>query len=160
MSQRVVFEAATPADADDIAQVYLTSRKHFLPYARLVHSDEQVRQWIAEALIPTSDIWVARLDGRIVGMLAIRRDETAGWIDQLYLLPEAVGQGMGSEFIQIAKTNLGPPIRLYTFQANPGARRFYERHGFKAIAFSDGVQNEEKCPDILYEWGDKKNPFS
>jgi ribosomal protein S18 acetylase RimI-like enzyme len=43
------------------------------------------------------------------------------------------------------------PIRLYTFQENVQARRFYERHGFVAIRFSDGSSNEERCPDVLYE---------
>jgi hypothetical protein len=46
---------------------------------------------------------------------------------------------------------LAPPIRLYTFQANAGARRFYERHGFVPIEFTDGQANEERCPDVLYE---------
>jgi ribosomal protein S18 acetylase RimI-like enzyme len=48
--------------------------------------------------------------------------------------------------------NLTSPIRLYTFQENDGARRFYERHGFRAIEFGDGSNNEENCPDVLYEW--------
>lgn len=43
------------------------------------------------------------------------------------------------------------PLRLYTFQANHGAMRFYERHDFLAIAFTDGQANEERCPDVLYE---------
>jgi putative addiction module component (TIGR02574 family) len=42
-------------------------------------------------------------------------------------------------------------VRLYTFQANTRARSFWERHGFKAIAYSDGSTNEERCPDVLYE---------
>ena len=32
------------------------------------------------------------------------------------------------------------------------ARHFYEARGFEAIAFGDGSHNEERCPDILYEW--------
>jgi hypothetical protein len=35
--------------------------------------------------------------------------------------------------------------------ANAGARRFYERHGFSAIEFTDGSANEERCPDVLFE---------
>ena len=50
-----------------------------------------------------------------------------------------------------AMRTLELPIRLYTFQANVGARRFYERHGFVAIEFTDGHANEERCPDVLYE---------
>ena len=41
-------------------------------------------------------------------------------------------------------------MRLYAFQQNEAARRFYERHGFVAIAFGDGSTNEERCPDVLY----------
>jgi hypothetical protein len=47
---------------------------------------------------------------------------------------------------------LEPPVRLYVFQANIRARQFYERHGFSAIDFGDGSLNEERCPDVLYEW--------
>jgi hypothetical protein len=43
-------------------------------------------------------------------------------------------------------------FRLWTFQANTGARRFYERHGCKAVEFTDGRRNEEKLPDVLYAW--------
>ena len=49
-------------------------------------------------------------------------------------------------------TGLPSPIRLYTFQENQRARAFYERRGFNAVKLSDGSGNEEKCPDILYEW--------
>jgi GNAT superfamily N-acetyltransferase len=78
--------------------------------------------------------------------------EKCGWLGQFYLLPSAVGQGIGTQLLAIAKERLGSPIRLYTFQANQEARRFYERHGFRAIAFGDGSDNEERCPDILLEW--------
>ena len=88
----------------------------------------------------------------VLGMMAVSQQDGVGWIDQLYLHPSVVGRGIGSRFIALAKESLGSPIRLYTFQENAGARRFYERHEFRAIAFSDGATNEEHCPDVLYEW--------
>jgi GNAT superfamily N-acetyltransferase len=103
-------------------------------------------------LLNAAEVRVAVLAGDVVGMLALTRADGVGWIDQLYLHPRAVGLGLGSAFVAQAKETLGAPIRLYTFQANDGARRFYERHGFRAIAFGDGSGNEERCPDVLYEW--------
>ena len=47
---------------------------------------------------------------------------------------------------------LAHPIRLYTFQQNSGSRRFYERHGFGLLRLTDGKDNEERCPDALYEF--------
>ena len=147
-----LLRAATPSDAGAVTGVYLASRQRFLSYAPLAHSDADVRRWIAQDLIPGTDVTVAVLDNKIVGLMALSRDDDAGWIDQLYLHPEATGQGIGGRLVEQAKARLGSPIRLYTFQANEGARRFYERHGFEAISFGDGSQNEERCPDVLYEW--------
>ena len=148
---------AEPSDLEAIADVYLESRRHFLPFAPLTHTDDGVRQWIAKKLVSKSDTeWsVARVKGKVAGVMALRRSESSGWIDQLYVHPRAVGRGIGTQFVERAKGTLGSPIRLYTFQANCGACRFYERHGFKAIEFSDGSGNEEKCPDVLYEWREK-----
>jgi len=152
MSTPAILRAATITDADAIADVYLASRKHFLAFAPVVHTEEEVRHWIASSLIPNAEVSIALLEDKTVGMMALSRSETAGWIDQLYIHPEAVGQGIGTQFVGTAKARLGSPIRLYTFQANLGARRFYERQGFKAIEYGDSSQNEEKCPDILFEW--------
>jgi GNAT superfamily N-acetyltransferase len=79
-----------------------------------------------------------------------RRGQTS-WITQMAVDPALVGNGIGSFLLAHAIRTSAPPIRLYTFQANRGARRFYERHGFIAVEFTDGQANEERCPDVLYE---------
>ena len=43
-------------------------------------------------------------------------------------------------------------LELWTFQVNVGARRFYERHGFRAVELTDGSANEEHEPDVRYVW--------
>jgi ribosomal protein S18 acetylase RimI-like enzyme len=146
------FRSATQADADAIAQVYLSSRRTFVSFAAIAHSDDAVHQWIRDILIPDHHVIVVEQNNRIIGMMALSATEGTGWIDQLYLHPDVVGQGIGTQLIERTKAELGSPIQLYTFQENQGAIRFYEGHGFKAIQYSDGSENEEKCPDILYEW--------
>lgn len=146
------FRAATLGDADSVADVYLRSRKELVACAPLVHSDEDVREWIGRHLLPAGRTTVAVVDGLVVGLLAVSKGTDCSWIDQLYLLPAWVGRGIGTRLLELARSELLPPIRLYTFQCNQPARIFYERRGFAAIAFGDGSGNEEKCPDILYEW--------
>lgn len=85
-------------------------------------------------------------------MMAVSRDGRIGWVDHLYLIPAVVGRGVGTLFIERAKETLGSPIRLHTFQANAGARRFYERHGFRLVELTDGAGNMEREPDARYEW--------
>lgn len=147
----VVFRQATPTDAERVADVYLASRKTFLPFAPLAHSDAEVRQWVAEVLIPSGGVTTATIANETIGMMALSHDGQLDWIDQLYLHPSTVGRRIGTQLLERAKQELGPLIRLYTFQANTASRHFYEGHGFQPIAFSDGHTNEEHCPDVLYE---------
>jgi ribosomal protein S18 acetylase RimI-like enzyme len=146
------FRRATNADADALAEVYLRSRKALVACAPLVHSDESVHDWIRHKLLPEGNVTVALLDGVVVGFVAVSRNNECSWIDQLYLLPTYIRCGAGSALLDHIRNELPSPIRLYTFQCNDAARHFYEHHGFKAIAYGDGINNEERCPDILYEW--------
>jgi ribosomal protein S18 acetylase RimI-like enzyme len=43
-------------------------------------------------------------------------------------------------------------LQLWVFQRNAGARRFYERHGFRLVKLTDGSANMEREPDALYAW--------
>jgi GNAT superfamily N-acetyltransferase len=142
---------AGPKDAPAVAEVLIESRRVFLTYAPMAHSPEQVRRWVAEQLVPTGRVHVAIEDARVVAFLATSEHEAVSWIDHLYVLPGHEGQGIGSELLATAHTRLRLPIRLYTFQANVGARRFYERNCYRVVEFSDGASNEERCPDVLYE---------
>ena len=135
-------------DADAIADVYLASFAATYGFA-LAHSDQQVRRWIADILLPTEEVWVATTPDRtVVAMMALSPD----MVDQLYVAPEWTGRGIGGRLIALAKSRRLGGLDLCTFQVNSGARRFYERHGFVEVARGDGSGNEEGQPDIRYAW--------
>ena len=158
MSQEPVLRPAVPADAPRVADLLIDTRRAFMPYAPLAHPEPEVRQWVADRLLPAGGVMVAEIDGRVVAVMALQAAEAAdaaeavSWIQQMAVDPPLVGRGIGSRLLAHALRSLPPPIRLYTFQDNTGARRFYERHGFVAIGFGDGQDNEERCPDVLYEF--------
>ncbi len=157
--QDVTFRSAKLSDAETVAEIYLSSRKTFLGFAPLAHTDDDVQSWIRDELIPAGGVIVAvpNLPSvQPIGMMALSREDEINWIDQLYLRPSIVGRGLGARFVERAKRKLASPIRLYTFQANDGARRFYESHGFRVLEFGDGSGNEENCPDVLYEWSQQE----
>ncbi len=147
-----VLRPATSADAAAVAEVYLASRKQLVAFAPLAHDDDDVRAWIAGKVLPAGGTWVAETAGRVVALLSVSRtDDGVHWIEHLYVDPPQVGRGTGTALLALALQRCGRPLRLYTFAANTGARRFYERHGFVVIAQGDGSGNEERCPDLLYE---------
>jgi ribosomal protein S18 acetylase RimI-like enzyme len=135
-------------DVDAIANVYLTSRRQAAPYIpRMPHTDDEVRKWFASTVLVQHEVWVALTADRIVAMMVLRGES----LDQLYVRPRYQRRGLGTQLLAHAKRQRRV-LRLYTFQSNEPAREFYEKHGFKAIAFGDGTANEEGVPDVLYEW--------
>jgi GNAT superfamily N-acetyltransferase len=147
-ADEVVLRLATPDDAAAIAEVYLASFKvtyHF----PLAHSDDQVRRWIGEYLVPNREVWVATdPDGAVVGLMALSAD----MLDQLYLAPGWAKHGIGSRLVELAKERRPDGLDLFTFQVNANARRFYERHGFVQIWTGDGSDNDESQPDVRFAW--------
>jgi ribosomal protein S18 acetylase RimI-like enzyme len=154
MLENIVLRAAKQSDARAIVEVYIASRRAFVAFAPIRHSDEEVYQWIYEVVIPSGQMLVVEKNTIIVGMMVLVKKQKVGWIEQLYLAPTAVGQGIGSLLIQKAKELLGSPIRLCTFQQNTKAQWFYEKHGFRLVELRDGTANEEQCPDAIYEWSE------
>jgi GNAT superfamily N-acetyltransferase len=140
---------ATTNDAGAAAEVYIRARRAAVPaIPPMAHPDDDVRAYWAAVLVPRRETWVAADDGgAVIGVLVLDDD----WVDQLYIAPGDTGNGIGSALLAHAKEQRPEGLRLWTFQSNTGARRFYERHGFVATDQTDG-DNEEQSPDVLYVW--------
>jgi ribosomal protein S18 acetylase RimI-like enzyme len=143
----VLIRRSEAADAPQVAEVFLASfgARYDFP---LAHTPDEVRGWVAEDLLPTTETWVAVAGDELVGFLSLGE----AFLEQLYLAPSWGGRGVGSRLVELAKQRRPAGLELFTFQVNDGARRFYERHGFVAVWFGDGSENEEGKPDVRYAW--------
>jgi len=138
---------AEAADAPAVAELYLRSFKATYAFPP-AHTDDEVRDWVRARLVPDMGTWVA-LDGdSIVGFMTL----SPGWLEQLYVDPDRLGQGIGRQLLDLAKERQPDGLLLWTFQVNDRARRFYERNGFTVVRFGDGSNNEERQPDVQYRW--------
>jgi L-amino acid N-acyltransferase YncA len=118
-----------------------------------VHSDDEVRTWFAEVVVPTRETWVAEVDGTVAALLVL----DGPWVDQLYVDPRRTGQGLGSALVDVGKKQRPGGLELWTFETNAGARRFYQRHGFTEVGRTDG-DNEEGAPDVRLRWEPAPGP--
>jgi len=143
----ITIRPAAAADAGEVADVYLASF-HATYDFRLAHTDDEVRAWIGQT-VALGGTWVAIDEmGTLVAMMQVK----PGQLDQLYVRPERLGEGIGRQLLDVAREHSPDGLTLYTFQVNDRARRFYERNGFVAEWFGDGSANEERQPDVRYVW--------
>jgi len=138
-------------DAPALGAIYSASRRVALPFLPELHTPAEEAAWLATEALPPAQVWVAEQAGAPIGFLA----REGVWVMQLYLHPERRRQGFGTALLAAARADQPPLLRLYAFQRNTAARAFYEKHGFRLVALSDGADNMEREPDALYEW---RNP--
>ena len=73
------------------------------------------------------------LMGENSGMLAWQQTENAAEIVAIHTLPESHGTGLGAAMLMEALKQIGnQSVFLWAFKENTRARRFYEKHGFRA----------------------------
>jgi len=83
------------------------------------------RRNIPELYLPNTDTWVAVVDERVVGFIALIGCEVGG----LFLDPEFHGQGIGCALMDKAQSLHGA-LELKVFKQNIIGRGFYEAYGF------------------------------
>ncbi len=143
----VQLRPAWDEESDAVADLMFAVRQHNVgAIPAPVHSLDDMRRWMRAVAFINYDVWVADHGGRLVGFMALSQPN---WLEHLYVESACTGQGLGSRFVELAKRALGGEVQLWTFQSNLGARRFYERHGFVPVEWTD-ADNEEQAPDVRY----------
>jgi GNAT superfamily N-acetyltransferase len=144
----ISFRRAGAADAAEVATVYIASRRGAAAWLPTVGTDDEVRAFVVDRMVPERETWVAEDNGRIVAVLVLGTD----MVEQLYVAPGEQRRGVGDAMLAHAKHLRPAGLRLWAFQRNAPARRFYEARGFIAIQFTDGATNMEREADVLYRW--------
>jgi len=140
-----------PARVDDavaIAQIHIDARRVAMPWLPVLHTFEDTVQFFGNFVIANQIVRVAEVEGAVVGFIAIE----GAFVDHLYVGPAHQSAGIGDALLKLAKETRPDGLKLWTFERNTKARKFYEKRGFVAIEFTDGSRNEERTPDVLYEW--------
>ena len=138
------------ATVDDIPAIAGIHRRSFfaaMPHMPVLHTTEEGLAFYTKAVFPSMTIWVVEETSVAIGFIAYRKD----WIEQFYIDPPHQGRGLGSQLLAKAKSE-NHSLNLWTFQCNQRARSFYEKHGFAISRMTDGSDNEERQPDVLYTW--------
>jgi ribosomal protein S18 acetylase RimI-like enzyme len=119
-----------------------------MTYLPRLHTPEEDVQFIGGVVLPNQEVWVAEEGGEFLGFASLAESE----LTHIYVAAAARDRGIGAALFRHATERRPAGFTLWTFQANEGARRFYERHGCRLVQLTDGQHNEERVPDVQYEW--------
>lgn len=158
-------------DADLVASLHTASWR--TAYRGILSDDyldqhaaaERQRHWTQRLAAPRDEETgrIACLDGRPVAFLYLIADQDPArgtLIDNLHVAPHVRGAGLGhrllAEAAQVVDARGWPPgLHLWVFEANAGARRFYERHG---AVQTDRIRYDSadggRHPALCYAWAD------
>jgi ribosomal protein S18 acetylase RimI-like enzyme len=136
---------ATAADAAEVSRVFVAARDEMTYLPRIV---DEHRPLLGGWFLERGPIFVAEEGGAVVGFSGIKDGE----VTHLYVDPAWQDRGIGTRLLEHAKAESDGRLFLWVFQKNEGARRFYERHGFRLAELTDGSENMEREPDARYEW--------
>ncbi len=149
MSTDLALRPATDADLPALADVHLAARRAAGPaFPPGVHSDNEVRAWVAGWDLTAYDVWLATQGDRVVGYARC----TSTWLDDLYVHPDHQGHGIGTVLFETVTAHRPGGFCLWVFECNDPARAFYRRRGCLELERTDGSANEERAPDIRVAW--------
>jgi GNAT superfamily N-acetyltransferase len=132
------------AGADDVERIVAIYEPSFatLDFLPALHTHEETLAFFGRC--------VAEGEAYVLGDgFAILAGDT---LTHLYVHPDAIGTGIGHALFEHVKTLRPAGFDFWVFQQNEQARRFYEAHGARPVDFTDGSANEERTPDVRYEW--------
>ena len=141
----VKFIKAIDEDAAEISQIledWAASNRE-IPLVHNVEERADYGRWLLER---TSVTMIHNSSG-VVGFLALEKHI----IQALYIKKGFQGFGFGQAAIKFAQKQF-KELRLWVFQSNIGAQKFYQRLGFQVVEKSDGEYNDYSLPDVFYCW--------
>jgi GNAT superfamily N-acetyltransferase len=165
---------ASPADLDALFCVQKAASTaafaHVYPPDRYPYPDEAIRKEIARRLADEATTYLVAEDegkggemqdltpgsglafdhGDVVGFVSV----SPGWVEQLYVLPDEQGRGIGSALLEAAVTRRrhagDTELRLWTLESNEAGRRFYEARGWQPAKETRVVPYPPHPTDVSY----------
>ena len=141
---------ATPDQAATLTQIAFAAKRHW------GYSERWIQLWaplltITPEFIDTHETYVAWMDEKPVGFCALSIENEKASVEHLWVLPEYMGKGVGSElFTHMISRCKKLEISTLEIESDPNAQGFYERIGANKVGEAIGeVDGQPRALPIL-----------
>ena len=144
---------AQPDDAAKLTKIAFVAKRHWgYPEKWMQHWSESLT--IRQDFISSNETYSAIIDGQPVGFYGLSSDGGQLWLEHLWVLPEAMGRGVGRAlFVHALKRARALGFQSLEIESDPNAEGFYQRMGARRVGANvtemDGRRRE--LPVLVYE---------
>ena len=137
---------ATHSDVGELTAIAFAAKRHWAyPEAWIeVWTDELT---VEDDYVRNNHVFVAKSGSRMLGWYALAEDENDHWLDFCWVLPEAIGQGIGRRLVSHAFESAAE-LGWSTLKviADPNAEGFYCKLGFRRIGEHPSMPKGRQLP--------------
>jgi GNAT superfamily N-acetyltransferase len=144
---------AKPEDAATLTAIAFAAKRHWGYPERWIESWRDLLT-VSPAFVASHETYTAIADGRTVGFYALGRDGNRVDLVHLWVLPEAMGRGVGrSLFFHALERTKALGFRELAIESDPNAEGFYRRLGAHRVGTHAYTvdQHRRELPMLIYE---------
>jgi ribosomal protein S18 acetylase RimI-like enzyme len=123
-----------PSDAGALTRIAQSAKRHW------GYPEHWMELWKSQLTFDSeyfeaNESWAAVVNGRPVAFYTLLDKDGMAWLENLWVLPEYMGNGIGRKLFQHGlKLARQRGYKLFQLEADPNAAGFYERMGMYKIA--------------------------
>ena len=132
------FQRAQPRHAQALTEITVTAKRHWN------YPEKWIQLWlpmltISPQYIQENETWMAVVDVKPVAYYSLKQENESLWLDNLWVLPEFMGQGIGRRLFEHARERcLALGFSILKIEADPHAQSFYEKMGAHKVGEHHG----------------------
>lgn len=125
----ITIRTATADQAAELSEIAFQSKGYWGYDKALLEQWRTAFLTFTPQFIRDNQVWVAVVDGTVAGFAAIKEEHDTMVLDDLWVLPTYIGQGIGKRLFQ----HVAAHVPEFTFTADPHADNFYYKMGAEKI---------------------------
>lgn len=125
---------ALPEEADRLSHIALSAKRHW-GYPQRWMEIWRPQLTFSSEYLNENESWVAEVENQPIAFYTLRDKDKNAWIEDLWVLPEYIGQGIGKElFLNATSRARQMGYKTLQLEADPNALGFYEKMGMSKIS--------------------------
>lgn len=131
--QVLTIRPALPSEARLLTQIAHDAKRHW------GYPEHWIQHWEAELtissdIIKNNQVYVAELNGDIVGFYALVLHGERAELEHMWVAPAHIGEGIGKElFVHAMQQAAGENVSAVEISSDPNAEGFYQKMGARRV---------------------------